>query len=65
VTHDSRFDLTDVINQIIREGNKTNISQSICSENINSDNGHLIISLKFFKFVTEDDVNSEQRVRML
>jgi hypothetical protein len=62
VAHDTRFDLIEVINQIIREGNKTNTSQSINTEYSN-DNGHLIISLKFFKFVTDDDVNQEQRVR--
>jgi hypothetical protein len=50
-----------VINQIIREGNRADVSQSINSE-ICSDNGHMIISLKFFKFVTEDDFNQEQRV---
>lgn len=36
------------------------MSQSIYSETA-SENGHFIVSLKFFKFITEEDVNKEQR----
>jgi hypothetical protein len=45
----------------MREGNKSNVSQSIHSD-INNESGHLIISLKFFKFVTDEDIHQEQRV---
>jgi hypothetical protein len=45
----------------MKDGNRTNTSHSIGSD-VSNDCGNLIISLKFFKFVTDDDVNKEQRV---
>jgi hypothetical protein len=56
-----KYDIVEVINQIIKDGMRGSISNSLPSNESNSDNGHLIISLKFFKFLTDTDVNKEQR----
>ncbi len=48
----------------MKDGNRTNTSHSIGSD-VGNDCGNLIISLKFFKFVTDDDVNKEQRVDII
>jgi hypothetical protein len=58
-----RIDLLEVINQIVRDGtrNSNSNSNSIFSESVGMESGHFIISLKFFKFVTEADINKEQR----
>lgn len=58
-----KYDILEVINQIIRDGLRNSISLTNNSSEITHslDNGHLIISLKFFKFVTEADVYKEQR----
>jgi hypothetical protein len=45
---------------MVREGHKTSVSQSWQSDSA-YENGHVIISLKFFKFVTNADLNNEQR----
>jgi hypothetical protein len=55
-----KYDILEVINQIIREGIRNSVSHSTHSD-IANENGHLIISLKFFKFVTDADMNKEQR----
>ena len=56
-----KYDILEVIEQIIRDGTRNSInSNSACNEN-SLENGHFIISLKFFKFVTEADVYKEQR----
>ena len=55
-----RYDLVDVINQILGDYSRSSISNSVHSDSPN-ENGHLIISLKFFKFFTDEDAYKEQR----
>lgn len=45
---------------MISESVRNSVSQSINGET-SSERGHFVISLKFFKFMTEDDLNQEQR----
>lgn len=58
-----RYDLIDVLNQIIHEASEKSVSDSKISQNsfINSKEGSMIITLKFFKYVTDKDINKEQR----
>jgi hypothetical protein len=58
-----KYDILEVINQIVRDGsrNSHSNSNSIFSESAGMDSGHFIISLKFFKYVTEADIYKEQR----
>ena len=58
-----KYDLLEVINQIVRDGARNSVSNcnSVFSESAGLDSGHFIISLKFFKFVTEADIYKEQR----
>ena len=46
-----KYDILDVINQIIRDGSGNSVSNSIQSTENLIDNDHFIISLKFYKFV--------------
>lgn len=59
-----KYDIVDVINQIIKDGIR-NQSSSHFSESYSETslevNGHFIVSLKFFKFVTDNDTSKEQR----
>lgn len=55
-----RLDIIENINQIILEASKISVSQSVDSE-FQIENGHFIITLKFFKFLTSDDVNNDKR----
>jgi hypothetical protein len=55
-----RYDLIDVVNQIISDNSRSSISNSINSDNLNEP-CHFIITLKFFKFVTDEDAYKEQR----
>jgi len=55
-----KYDIVDVINQIIYDGARNSETNSINSDCSNEDE-HFIIILKFFKFVTDKDINKEQR----
>ena len=55
-----KYDILEVINQIIRDGTKSSVNNSTYSESA-LDDGHFIISLKFFNFVSEADIYKEQR----
>jgi hypothetical protein len=58
------YPIVEVINQLIKDCGRNSLmgtaSMSMNSDHLN-DNGHFIITLKFFKFVTDDDRNKEQR----
>jgi hypothetical protein len=61
-----RYDIVEVINQIIKDGMRNSISHSTYTYNqdyslCKNENGHFIISLKFFKFVTDADISKDQR----
>ena len=62
--HDVKNDLVDVINQIIKENSRASINNSGYSSEAFNKNGHLLITIKFFKFTdsNEDDLNQELRV---
>lgn len=53
-----RYDIVDVVNQILQDNSRS--SDSIHSEN-NNESCSFIISLKFFKFLTDEDEYKEKR----
>ena len=61
--HDVKYDLIEVLNQMIKDNTRTSINNSFSSDNNNI--GHLFITIKFFKFTDNnlgDDNNDELRV---
>ena len=54
------LDIIESINKVLLDITRNSVSQSVDSE-LQQENGNFIITLKFFKFLTSDDINNDKR----